>query len=229
MKNILEVIATSVADVKEINKSKADRIELVFKLEKGGLSPTISAIVDSLNETNIPINVMVRPHYQNFIYNESCFKEILGYIRKLNKLEKKPSGIVFGSLTEDGNINEEQLKEIIIHKGDLNLTFHRAFDKIKDYKKSIEVLNKYPEVSVLLTSGTKPKAIEAIKELNEIVSNAKHLKVLVGSGVSLDNLEQLNNEINTNQFHIGTAVRIDKSIDKNIDISLINKAKEIIR
>jgi copper homeostasis protein len=165
MKKILEIIAISSDDVALINESKADRIELVYDLPNGGLSPTLSTIKESVKLTNIPINVMVRSQYRSFIYTDDELAEMLIYIKKINELEDKPNGIVFGSINKNKSINEEQLKKVIEVKGDLELVFHRAFDESKDYKSNIEILKKYKEVKILLTSGTKPKAIDAKEEL----------------------------------------------------------------
>lgn len=221
MKNI-EVIAINEDDIKIINKTKAARIELVWNLEVGGLSPMIQTITEALKLTNIPIHVMVRPQYKSFVYSENQFIEIIVYIKKILKLDKKPKGIVFGSLTEDNKINEEQLRKVIAIKEDLELTFHRAFDMTPNYKESLEILKKY-KVDTLLSSGTKSKAEEGIKELTYINNNKGKINLLIGSGINLENSKKIINKIGGNNLHIGTAVRLDRSLEKNIDAELVDK------
>ncbi len=229
MKRQIEIIALNVADIKKIDKTKASRIELVKNLKRGGLTPTMNTIEDSVKQTKIPIHVMVRPNDEDFYYEDpKLFKEIINTIKDIRDLKNQPAGIVFGSITQDGKINESHLKKVIKAKGEMELTFHRAFDSTSDYKKALKTLTKYSDVNSLLTSGTQDRAEEGMKELKWIVKKSKHLNVLVGSGVSIDNVELLINETKCEILHIGTAVRIDNSVDKEIKIKEINSILEII-
>jgi len=178
----IEIIATSLADVVNICNSNADRIELVDDLKNGGLSPTLPAIEAAVKASSLPINVMLRPHSNSFVYTDDEFAGILSQLVKINKLKYKPNGIVFGSLTKSNEINEGQLKKIIAVKQDLELVFHRAFDQLSNYSAGIEIINRYPQVNGLLSSGTKAKATEGINELMEMVEQANTVDILVGSG-----------------------------------------------
>lgn len=224
----LEIIATSIEDVEDINQSKADQIELIDNLNIGGLTPDLSIIEKAVELSSIPVNVMLRPHHHSFVYTEDEFVEILTHLKKIKQLQYVPNGIVFGSLTNDGKINEDQLKQIIAHKGELDLVFHRAFDELQDTIEGIAVLNKYPAVNTLLTSGTKAKAIEGVTIIKQLIQFSKTVKIMIGSGVSLQNIKLLQNKTSATAFHVGTAARENGSVTGKILVEEIDKMKEIL-
>lgn len=224
----LEIIATNLKDVKAINQSNADQIELVADLKVGGLSPNLSTIEKAVALSKIPVNVMLRSHHYSFVYTANEFETILTHLKKIKQLKHKPNGIVFGSLTNEGAINENQLQQIINNKGDLALVFHRAFDELKDAIKGIKILNNYPLINTLLTSGTKAKAINGVEVIKKLVQLSGSIKIMVGSGVNLQNIKVLQKETNATAFHVGTAVRENGSIDGEILADEIDKIKAVL-
>jgi len=221
----LEIIATNLEDVKIINQSKADQIELVSDLANGGLSPAIATVDAAVKLSRLPINVMLRPHHHSFIYTKDEFANVIYYLKKIKQLVQQPNGIVFGSLTNNNQINEAQLQQIIEAKGKLHLVFHRAFDELSNYKEGIETLNKYPEVHALLTSGTKPKATIGVQIIRELVQFSTP-SIMVGSGVNADNIKELQKLSKAENFHVGTAVRENNNANAPILLDEINRIKD---
>lgn len=228
MHKTLEIIATNLADVESINNSDADQIELVSNLLKGGLSPKLDLVEKAIQISKLPIHVMLRPHYRNFIYTSAEFENILQYLKKITTLNQAPAGVVFGSLTAQNQIDKNQLQQIINHKKQLKLIFHRAFDELSDYKMGMQTLNQFPEVEGLLTSGTKAKAINALTELKQLVKLSKTATVMVGSGVNATNLKTLAEQTGASAFHVGTAVRSQNKVDGKIIVERINALKAIL-
>jgi copper homeostasis protein len=100
---LLDFIAVTVEDAVLIEKSGADRIELVSGLTEGGLTPSYGLIEKAVSSVRIPINVMVRPHSQSFCYSKddlAIMKQDIRIIRSLGA-----NGVVSGMLDEEGNIN----------------------------------------------------------------------------------------------------------------------------
>lgn len=225
MSLMLEIIATSLADVEAINKSNADQIELVAGLNVGGLTPDLCIIDQAVEISKLPINVMLRLQHQSFVYNDAEFEKILTHLKKIKQLNYVPNGIVFGSLTSNNKISELQLQQVIDNKGDLDLIFHRAFDELENAFEGIETLNKYPEVNALLTSGTKPTAIDGVSIIQKLVQLSKNTKIMVGSGVNHHNIKTLQNRTKATAFHVGTAVRENGSIEGEILVEEINTIK----
>ncbi len=206
----IEAIAESVNDVNTINKIKdVDRIELVSDLSKGGLSPTIDVVKKSCEETNIPIYVMVRLHDNGFVYSREEFREMKRQITEIKKTCAK--GIVFGSLSIDGNIDEKQLQKVIEVSKPLKLTFHRAVDNSINYLDSIKVLNKY-EIENILTSGGKSNAFEGIDNIKKAIDISIH-NIMPGSGINYNNID-IFNKLKIKFLHFGLALKQNGEISK---------------
>lgn len=221
---ILEVIATTLKEAKDIEKYGANRIELVTAISDGGLTPSIALINEVCNNVNIPVYVMVRPHSKSFIYDSDDIKVILEDIKAIK--ETKAKGIVFGALNDDLTINESLLKQITNIKGHLALTFHRAFDKSRDLFESLSILKKY-DVERILTSGGKDRAADAIDTLKLLKSEASlaNIKILVGSGINPNNVELFKD---FEEVHIGSGVKYNQNNFNEIDERLMIDVLKII-
>ncbi len=218
MKHIeTEIIATNIKDVEVINNSKANRIELIENIELGGLTPTQELIALTSEIANTPFNVMLRPHANSFIYNQNdefIILKQLDYIRD----HSKASGIVFGSLTDKNLINLKQLELIIKHKGNLTLTFHRAIDESIDVVSSYRELINYSDINLVLTSGSKNTAIQGISNIIKMleIEPSQYCKVLCGAGINQNNIIDFVKQSKATRIHIGSAVRNNGLVDKNL-------------
>lgn len=221
MNRKLEVIAWSVEDATLIEKGGADRIELVVELERGGLTPPINLVREVVNAVDIPVRVMVRDTDSSFVYNKDLMHGHVLYVQALRDI--KPEGIVFGSLTKNKQIDFDQLNEIIEAKGNMKLTFHRAFDEIEraEVISQFEKLSKY-DVDTILTSGLSDSALEGSRVIKTLIEKNK-INILPGKSIDLDNYKKVIENTGANYIHVGYAVR-DK--DGNIDVNLIEKMKE---
>ncbi|QHX35793.1 copper homeostasis protein [Spiroplasma sp. TIUS-1] len=215
---ILEVIVARPSDIEFINKTNADRIELAV-MEFDGLTPSYDFIKHATEQINKPVNVIVRDWHENFVYNEEQFLKILEHIEFIKTT--KANGIVFGSLTTENDISEEQLKRVVESKGHLELTFHKAFDYVNDFVKSYELLKKYKVTNVLTTAGHKFE--DGVDILNKLVS-LNGPKVLIGGGINKTNYIEAF-KISKN-IHIGSFARIDNKILNDIDVIKTNNIKK---
>ena len=212
--NKLEVIAWTKEDAINIEKAGAHRIEFVSEIEKGGLTPSIELVKETFAKVSIPIMVMVRDRDKSFIYNDETMDSHIKFIKELTKTGVE--GIVYGSLTEQGEINFKQLERVIEAKGNMKLTFHRAFDELgENVFEQFDKLSKY-DVDTILTSGTKENAVEGITILKELVER-KTINILPGKSISIDNAKMIIESTGADYIHVGYAIREDGT--KNTDIS----------
>ncbi len=222
MNKVLEVIAWSLEDAIKIEEAGADRIELVVDLERGGLTPPIELVKEITEAIKIPVRVMVRNTDDSFVYDEEIHKSHLNYINQLR--ETKAEGIVFGSI-KNGEIDFNQLSEIIKVKGNLKLTFHRAFDTldIKSAKEGFIKLNNY-DVDTILTSGLKDSgALFGIEFISWMVENSVNIEILAGKSIGINNYKEIMDSSGVNSIHVGYSVRDKKG---NIDIDKVKELKE---
>lgn len=105
---LIEFIAVTVEDAKLIERSGADRIELVSGLTEGGITPSYGLIEKVVNSVNIPVNVMVRPHAQSFCYSEDDITIMKNDIRIIRSIGA--NGVVFGYWITKGTLISAVLK-----------------------------------------------------------------------------------------------------------------------
>ena len=144
MDNLLikEACVTNYLQAKRAFELGANRLELCFDIVNGGVTPSYGTAKQIKENLNIPLFCMIRPRGGNFIFNENEIKIMLDDIFILVKYAKI-DGIVIGCLNNNQEIDIETNK-ILINKAreinkDIQITFHMAFDDIKDintqYKK----------------------------------------------------------------------------------------------
>lgn len=207
---MLEIIATTVEDAIAIERGGGQRIELVSALSEGGVSPSYGLICQVILAVKIPVNVMIRPHTQSFVYSErdlSCMIEDIEQAKLLGA-----NGVVLGMLDEDGNIHLEQLARVLSHCQGLEVTFHRATDKSKDPLSSIKQLAK-TGIQRVLSGGGPGKAednLEALRAFQAILAR-EGKELIVGRGITLENCGHILAATNTRELHVGNDVRRDKS------------------
>ena len=126
----LEVIVTTLSEAVQAERLGADRLELIADMGNGGTTPSFGTIRNVVEHVSIPVHVMIRPHTKSFHYDEDDVETLLADIGLCRELGV--DGIVFGALTIDGRIDERVLAEVIKHKGEMALTFHRAIDASRD-------------------------------------------------------------------------------------------------
>jgi copper homeostasis protein len=220
---LIEYIATTTEDAEIIEKSGADRIELVSGLTEGGLTPSYGLIEQVVKRVKIPVNVMVRPHGQSFCYSEDDIDIMKNDIRMIRSIGA--NGVVIGMLDKEGNVDFRQLEELVAEAGPMAVTFHRAIDSSLNIIESARKLDRYKEIKTILTSGGHgdwESRMDTLKKLKEI---CKETEILIGSGLSKENIRDVHTQIGTNCYHFGTAIREDQNILKSVSLE---KAAEII-
>ncbi len=181
----IEVCSTSIKSVINAQKNGADRIELCSELAIGGITPSKGLILEARKYSKIPIKVLIRPRSGDFNYSKEEIEVIKRDIITLNKIGV--DGIVIGITDEIGNLPVDKLKSFVDLAGSLSLTFHRAFDVLKN---PIDDLEKLIDLGfdTILTSGQKENVYDGIGFLNEIKKIAgNRISIMPGGGISLDN------------------------------------------
>jgi copper homeostasis protein len=220
-KTVIEIIATNVKDALEIENGGADRIELVSALELGGLTPSHGIIKEVVKAVRIPVNVMIRPHADSFVYTDeeiTSMKEEIKIARELGA-----NGVVLGVLNINNTIDTHKLESLLSVCQGLDVTFHRAVDET-DVLASVKQLQPYNKITNILTSGGLTTSLQENTELiREIILSSYYTNILVGGGLTLDNVGIVALKAGATHFHFGTAVQTDGEVVMEKVKKVVNK------
>ncbi|MGI6047271.1 MAG: copper homeostasis protein CutC [Petrimonas sp.] len=207
----LEICANSVQSCVEAQKGGAYRVELCAGIPEGGTTPSYGDIAmarELMKETKL--NVIIRPRGGDFLYTELEHKTMLKDIEICRKL--RVDGVVIGCLTAEGDIDMPRCKELVEAAGEMNVTFHRAFDMCRDPFESLEKIVSLG-CEIILTSGQQPKAEQGIPLIKKLVEQAAdRIVIMPGSGVNAGNIAKIAKETGAVQFHLSAR----KSYESNM-------------
>ncbi|MBC1447927.1 copper homeostasis protein CutC [Listeria welshimeri] len=228
---MLEVIVQNPRDAYLAEQYGANRMEVVSAISEGGLTPSFGAIKEIVRVSNLPAMMMIRPHSFSFVYDESArivMERDIAFAKEVGV-----QGIVYGGITEDGNIDQALLEKVIDWKGDLDLTFHRALEATKDIEASYKVLREYgKDINQLLTSGGTRSALDSLPRLKRWIQDSKEnpdsFQILVGSGVKPENIATFQATLNHTDYHVGSAAREASDFSKDILKEKIDTLKQHI-
>ena len=202
-KYTLEICVDSVKSAINAERGKATRLELCSNLIIGGTTPTKSLFEEIKKNVNIPINVLIRPRFGDFLYSDYEVNIIKNEIKMFKKLGV--DGIVVGILTKNGEIDLDNMKKFIEGAQDIPITFHRAFDVCREPLKAFYQLQELG-VQNILTSGQSQDCLRGKKLLKELVKistkNSKNkTEILVGAGLNIENIDEIVNFTGATNFH----------------------------
>lgn len=199
MKFELEVIAFDIESCQLAADNGADRIELCANPHEGGTTPSYGMMKAARKSTRIQVFPIIRPRGGDFLYTKDEFEAMKDDIKAAQDIGCE--GVVIGILNKDGDIDVEKCQELVeIAKG-IDVTFHRAFDRVKNPQLSLEQI-----ITIgckrILSSGLRPTAIEGGGMLKSLVLQANgRIKIMAGSGVRADNIVQLAKDTGAVCFH----------------------------
>lgn len=224
---LLEVIATTLQDAVRAEAGGADRIELVADLRQGGLTPDLELVKQIISAVQIPVNVMIRPHARSFHMSEEDIATMHDSIQGAE--QAGASALVFGVLTPDKKIDRYNL-EILLAATTLPVTFHRAFDEIKEQADALPMLMSYNQIHSVLTSGGAANVLHAVEQIRLLmaITRGSHLNILPGGGLTLDRLTSFVEATGVHNVHLGTAVREYGRVSGTVEEEKVRKARTLL-
>ena len=204
-----EICANGVESCVAAQEGGADRVELCAAIPEGGTTPSYGEIqVARRLLTQTRLHVIIRPRGGNFVYTELEAERMLADIGICRKLGV--DGVVFGCLTEEGDVDVPLCQRLMDAAKGMSVTFHRAFDRARNPQEALKDI-----ISLgcdrILTSGQKPTAEEGIpllKELNVLAEG--RIILLAGSGVNEENIQRIQHETGIREFHFSARETVGK-------------------
>lgn len=205
----IEVCLDSVESAMYAQDAGADRVELCDNLFEGGTTPSAGAIRIARRVLQIGLQVIIRPRGGDFLYSAHEF-EVMQEDIKIAR-EEGADGVVLGILSNDGNVDVERSQMLLELARPMNVTFHRAFDMVKDQFDAMEDI-----ISMgfdrILSSGQEASVLEGAFRLRELVDRAQdRIIIMPGAGINQRNIAHIAEIIGAREYHV-SANREEQSL-----------------
>lgn len=194
----------SLEDARAALAGGADRLEVVREINAGGLTPPVDLVRAIAAEAPLPLRVMVR--------------ENAGYAlapRELDALRRAAEsfatlgvdGLVIG-FAVDGEPRLDDLFRVLEAAPAARVTFHRAFDALRDPLAAIGRLAAVPQIDRILTSGGSGTPDARCARLAGYAARAgERLTVIAGSDVDEAMVAAIARAGCVREVHVGRAAR----------------------
>lgn len=195
----LEVIGFDLVSCVAAEQHGANRIELCANPHEGGTTPSYGMIELARKHATIELFPIIRPRGGDFLYSELEFRAMIADIRQCRQLGC--DGVVIGMLRRDGSVDTERCAELIRNAGQMQVTFHRAFDRVRDPMAALEDIIELG-CARILTSGQHPNVDLGKEMLRTLVEKAgDRITIMPGSGVRSSNVAELAMFTGATAFH----------------------------
>jgi copper homeostasis protein len=206
----VEICVDSVESAIVAQTAGASRVELCDNLTEGGTTPSYGTICSARKNLDIGLNVIVRPRGGDFLYSDLDYDIMRRDIDICG--ESGADGIVVGVLRTDGTIDVERTAKLVELAHPMEVTFHRAYDMIRDPFSGLEdVIDS--GAKRILTSGQKNRVPEGSELIRQLVYRA-HNRIIImpGGGINLSNIEKLARTTEACEFHFTGRKTIETSM-----------------
>lgn len=217
---VLEVCVDSVESAVAAEKGGATRLELCANLIIGGTTPSV-ALFDAVKAAvSIPINVLIRPRFGDFLYTDAEYDIMCREIEMF--AARGANAVVIGALNADGTLDKEKMRGMIAAANGIHITMHRAFDVCRDAFRTLEEALELG-VDTILTSGQKANAWAGREMIGALMEKAgERADILVGAGVSAKMIEDFRREYpDAHAFHLSGKSVLDSGMTyRNEEVSM---------
>jgi copper homeostasis protein len=196
---LLEICCYSALAADIAQKAGAHRIELCDNFFEGGTTPSPGNLHWAARHLTVPVFPIIRPRGGHFVYNPDevdIMKKDILFCKNLGF-----QGVVLGFLNEKGMVDYGLTAEACEWAWPLEVTFHRAFDRVVDPFENLEIIKK-AGCQRILTSGQTPNAIVGSNLIIQLVKQAGHdIIIMPGAGIRSQNLANIAKMTNAIEFH----------------------------
>ena len=208
---LIEACVDSYASAMAASRAGADRLELCAHLVIGGTTPTHALFRQVQRGSGVPINVLIRPRFGDFLYTEPELEEMCEEIAAFRDLGA--NGVVIGALTPDGELDLAQMRRMMACAGQMEVTLHRAFDVCRDAHEALRTAKELG-VDTILTSGQQARCADGAPLLRELVSESGGgLRILIGGGVNADVIRALAPQTGADAFHLSAKAAVPSGME----------------
>jgi copper homeostasis protein len=222
---LLEVIVQSVADAREAALGGADRLEVVRAIHDGGLTPELALVREIAADVSLPLRIMVR---ENAGYSTDAGERPALRRAAAAFADAGVDGLVIG-FAHAGELELGRVADVLEAAPDVNVTFHRAFDQLREPLGAIDALAGVARVDRILTSGGEGTAAVRCERLRTYQERAgARLTIIAGGGLDVEMLSALVQIRTVREVHVGRAARKGHDPNGVVSATEVSRLREII-
>jgi copper homeostasis protein len=202
-KILCEVCIDSVEGARAAELGGADRVELCANLVEGGTTPSTGMIRAVLEACSLPVMVMIRPRGGHFTFTPD---EVEVMCLEAEAVLSEPiAGIVIGALHADGSVDRATCEKLIELAVGRSVTFHRAFDQVRNPDTALEALVEL-RIDRVLTSGQAISAEQGLDQLTRLNARAaRRISIMPGCGVRAANARRIVEASGATELHFSAS------------------------
>ncbi len=204
---LLEVIAFNFESAVLAAGAGAHRIELCSNAAMGGTTPSYGLIKKCIEEIPTSCFPMIRPRGGDFRYSQADKSIMASDILICKELGCK--GVVFGLLNEQNQIDLETMHHFMALAGEMEVSFHRAFDRVIEPLKAVEQIIALG-CKRILSSGQQSTAAEGMHLLQACIGVAENrITIMPGSGIRSHNIASIVEQSGAKEVHSSALQKFD--------------------
>lgn len=209
----IEIAVFNIESALNAQAAGADRIELCSNPAEGGTTPSFGIMDVVRRRVNLDVMVMVRPRGGDFCYSDAEYDSMKSDIMTAKRLGM--DGVVFGILNQEGTIDEERCRELILLAKPMQVTCHRAFDRSPDPDAALEACVR-AGFDRILTSGCATDAHAGRQTIKSLVEQAAgRILILPGAGIRSGNASELVEFTGAAEVHLSARVFRESSAEQH--------------
>jgi copper homeostasis protein len=194
-----EVCAEGLAACISAREGGAQRIELCSALSEGGLTPSHALLRAVIEQSGLPVYVLLRPRGGDFVYTDAEWALVETDLLHAKALGG--AGFVAGALDAAGSVETARMRRLVDLAEGREVTFHRAFDVATDQARALEDVIA-AGCARLLTSGGAPDVLSGAEQLRRLGEQAAgRIAIMAGGGLTLETAPEVARVSGLRRFH----------------------------
>lgn len=196
---VFELCAETLEACLAAREGGAQRIELCTALSEGGLTPSHALLRAAVQQSRLPVYVLLRPRGGDFTYTDQEFGLIVQDM--LHATELGANGFVVGVLDAEGRVDIRRMRQLVEAAGGREVTFHRAFDVSHNLAEALEQVID-AGCGRLLSSGGAVDVETGAEQLYRLREQAAgRIEIAVGGGLRLASASHVAAATGATHFH----------------------------
>ena len=225
----LEVVATSLADVRAAVEGGADRLELAGShTAQGATTPSLGFMATSRRlAPRISLVAMIRPRLGSFVYAPDEVEQMEIDIAAARSAGLE--GVMFGAVTAQHTLDTMVMERLLLAAAGLRVCVNMAFDRCRNPFEALHWLIQDGRVERVLTAGGAATALAGQGSISELFDrSAGRVTIMPGTGIDTDTLPELLRAVPAiAEVHVSAGAR-SSAAGGGIDAELVARLRRLL-